>query len=570
MTTSRIMNHLTNHLTNRLTNRLPHRLTNRLAVVSFAMLSSSALVATSGCSKTVAVELALVEPCDQTNGALNGASSFSVATSVQNKDGTSSDDVITFNKDQGAQPVNVTLGNVIVTVKAFAEDITAGGGASAVPQAVGRSMPLLIEEISADRTALLTIGKLESFGKTTNAAGECTAMTKDAPVPGRHGHTATFVAGLNQVLIVGGAVINQEGTETFLDSAELWDPTTGEFEEIDLGPPARAFHAATALPDGRVLITGGLGVVSGQVVSLQNAEIFDPATKEFSATFFLKQQRAHHTATLMVGAGIVAIVGGCAGNGTADLCTPTQAGNGNNGVSTDLITPVETFDVATGVATVAIPADLTLLTGRAFHQATSLENGPQTLLVVSGGANASGAVCDVELFRATGGELARVDGGPITTSFPANKCPARHAAVSVIDPATNQPKALFIGGQTVATEGRPQGLGTVDVFEFTTTSGVIPFAPLLNARAGHNAATLADNSVLIVGGSTGTGSIAEMLRPQPGTGVIAASVLQGGPSQGRENAALALLPSNQVFWSGGMTIVAPVQTVATTELFFGP
>lgn len=541
---------------------------NRHFALSLASLVALVALTGAGCSKTVAVELALVEPCDQTNGALNGASSFSVATSALNSDGTSSDDVITFNKDQGAQPVNVTLGNVVVTVKAFAEDITAGGGASAVPQAVGRSMPLLIDALSGDQRALLTIGKLESFGKTTNAEGACTAMTKDAPLPGRHGHTATFVPGLNQVLIVGGAVMNAEGTESFLDTAELWDPATGEFEPLELGGPARAFHAATALPDGRVLITGGLGVVSNAVVTLGLAEVFDPLTKEFS-TFALKQARAHHTSTLMVGAGLVAIVGGCTGGGVADLCSTTQAGSGNNGVSTDLLVPVETFDIAEGVATSAIDNNLSLITGRAFHQATSLENGPQTLLVISGGANASGNVCDVELFRATGGDLARVDGGPIETEFPANRCPARHAAVSVIDPTTLQPKALFIGGQTVATEGRPQGLGTVDIFEFTTTGGVAAFAPLLNARAGHNAATLADNSVLIVGGSSGTGTVAEILRPQPGTGIIAASVLQEGPTQGREKAALAVLPSNQVFWSGGVTIVAPFQTVATSELFFG-
>jgi len=46
--------------------------------------------------------------------------------------------------------------------------------------------------------------------------------------------------------------------------------------------------------------------------------------------------------------------------------------------------------------------------------------------------------------------------------------------------------------------------------------------------------------------------------------------LQGPPGQGRDKGALAVLPSNQVLYSGGVTLVAPVQTVATTEIFFGP
>lgn len=524
-----------------------------------------------GCSKTVAINLELIEPCDQTNQALNGASSFSIASQGSNVDGTSTDDVITFNSDQGPQPLNVTLGDVTVTVKAFADDITAGGGASAVPQAVGRSMPIKIEPVSGDQTAIITVGKLDTFGKTTNADGECTSLTAGADIPGRHGHTATFVPQLNRVLIYGGAIMGPDGPddERLLSTAELWDPATGEYEPLDGTAGARAYHAATALPDGRVFISGGFGVVSGSLVTLTTAEIFDPTTQEFS-TIALKQPRAHHTSTLMAGPGLVVLVGGCVGTGAADLCTPTQAGNGNRGISTDLIAKVETFDISQNITTVALADTVSLQRGRAFHQATSLENGQQTLLVVSGGVDPDGPVCDVELFRATGADLAVVDPGLINTTFPANQCPARHAAVSVLDAASNQPKALFIGGQTVATGGEPQGPGQANVFEFTTTGGIAPFAPLLQGRAGHNAATLADNSVIVVGGTTSTGPVAEVFRPQAGTGVIASSVLQGAPGQARENGALAVLPTNQVLWTGGVTIVEPVQTVATAELFFGP
>lgn len=540
---------------------------------SFTVLTSLASIsALSSCSKTVSVDLALVEPCDQTNQALNGISSFSIATQGSNIDGTPTDDVVTFTTEQGPQALAVNLGEVIVEVKAFADDITGGGGATALPQAIGRTMPLPITEQSTDTTAVVLAGRTDTFGRTTNAAGECTVMTAGAPVPGRHGHTATFVPVLNQVLIFGGAVITADGSEAFLASAELWDPATGEFEAIDLGTgPGRAYHAATALPDGRVLITGGIGTISGAQVSIQLGEIFDPATKEFTS-LLLKQPRAHHTSTLMEGSNLVAIVGGCTGGGAADLCTSTQAGAGNRGPSTNLITTIETFDITTGnVATADVPAINGLEVGRAFHQATSLENGPNTILVVTGGANSDGPVCGIELFRADNGSLARLPSPNINVTFPTAptpKCPVRHAAVSVIG-AGEQPKVIIIGGQTQAAAGAPAGPGQVDIFEFTTTSGLAPLATLVNARAGLNAATLADNSVIIVGGSTGAGPTAEILRPAPGTGLITSSVLQGGPAQGREKGALAVLPTNQVLFSGGHTLVAPLTSVATAELFFG-
>lgn len=527
-------------------------------------------LAVSSCTKVVSVDLALVEPCDQTNQALNGISSFSVATKGSNIDGTPTDDLITFTAEQGPQALGVSLGDVVVEVKAFADDITTGGAASALAQAVGRTMPLPITEASGDISAVVMVGKVDTFGKTTNAAGDCTSMTVDAPVPGRHGHTATFVPVLNQVLIFGGAVFLADGSESFLASAELWDPATGEFEPLALGAgsPGRAFHAATALPDGRVLISGGIGTISGQVQAIQLAEIFNPATKEFSS-LLLKQARAHHTSTLMEGAGLVALVGGCVGSGAADLCTSTQAGAGNRGPSTNLVTTVETFDIAEGtVATVQVLNASGLEVGRAFHQATSLENGSNTILVVSGGANSEGPVCGIELFRADGGALTRLPAPNINITFPTDKCPVRHAAVSVIG-ADSQPKVIVIGGQNQAAAGAPAGPGQVDIFEFTTTSGLAPLATLVNGRAGHNAARMLDNSVIIVGGSTGVGPTAEILRPAPGTGVITSSVLQGGPAQARDDGALAVLPTNQVLYSGGHTLVAPIASVATAELFFG-
>ena len=57
-----------------------------------------------------------------------------------------------------------------------------------------------------------------------------------------------------RVLIVGG----RDSTNTYLASAEIYNPATGQFTPAgSLTTGARALHTATLLQDGRVLVTGG-------------------------------------------------------------------------------------------------------------------------------------------------------------------------------------------------------------------------------------------------------------------------------------------------------------------------
>src|SRR3989304_3433134 len=58
---------------------------------------------------------------------------------------------------------------------------------------------------------------------------------------------------------------------------------------------ARGEHTATLLPNGKVLVTGGLG--EGGI--LYSAEVYDPATGTFNVTGSLGAARGKHTATLL-------------------------------------------------------------------------------------------------------------------------------------------------------------------------------------------------------------------------------------------------------------------------------
>jgi WD40 repeat protein len=116
-----------------------------------------------------------------------------------------------------------------------------------------------------------------------------------------------------KVLIAGGTSY-YNGQYTVEKSAQIYDPSTGQFGNVPGGNmgTARDSHTATLLPDGKVLLAGGLTPYPPYPDVLQStdsAELYDPATGKFSPTASLQGGRAHHTATLLTN-GKVLIAGG--------------------------------------------------------------------------------------------------------------------------------------------------------------------------------------------------------------------------------------------------------------------
>jgi hypothetical protein len=135
---------------------------------------------------------------------------------------------------------------------------------------------------------------------------------------GRESHTATLLKD-GSVLVASG-IIPTVLSWSPLSSAEIYDPSTNSFSRVGDMNVARTEHAATLLPDGKVLITGGY-----YSTAVQTAEIFDPATNSFALIGNMSIARARHTATLLPSGKVLVVGGQVRGPTVADLYDPATA-----------------------------------------------------------------------------------------------------------------------------------------------------------------------------------------------------------------------------------------------------
>jgi len=150
----------------------------------------------------------------------------------------------------------------------------------------------------------------------------------------RAGHSATLLPN-GQVLAAGG-----EGTTGFLNSAELYDPSKGKWTVTGSMASSRLGHSAALLPNGLVLVAGGIGNITdtGVVTVTATAELYNPSTGQWTATGSLNTAR-YGAGTALLQDGEVLVAGGVNPmDGTlasAELYDPTKGTWKNTGSMND-------------------------------------------------------------------------------------------------------------------------------------------------------------------------------------------------------------------------------------------
>ncbi|MGN6672160.1 MAG: Kelch repeat-containing protein, partial [Thermomicrobiales bacterium] len=202
------------------------------------------------------------------------------------------------------------------------------------------------------------------------------------PALGRSHHTATLLPN-GQVLVVGGDTTDAAGTDAITPTAELYDPASNSWTPAGALAVPRGDHTATMLPNGQVLITGGETQAGGGDTALTSAaEVFDAASRTWTATGALTTGRARHTATLLPD-GRVLVVGGETPDSRGDRVTFIAAGASRH-LAMAASSSAEIYDPATRTWTPAA----SLTTPRFGQTAMLLTDG--SVLVVGGSATADG------------------------------------------------------------------------------------------------------------------------------------------------------------------------------------
>jgi N-acetylneuraminic acid mutarotase len=115
-------------------------------------------------------------------------------------------------------------------------------------------------------------GVIKNTAEVYNPASNTFTLLSSTMNTPRHRHEATLLDN-GRVLICGG----EPSTPTELNTAEIFDPFTESFNEVNSLNNARFDFASQKLNDGRILITGGADDTGSGSIAISGAEIFNPS-----------------------------------------------------------------------------------------------------------------------------------------------------------------------------------------------------------------------------------------------------------------------------------------------------
>jgi hypothetical protein len=323
-------------------------------------------------------------------------------------------------------------------------------------------------------------------------------------------HTATLLLN-GRVLVAGGiSTIDDSGGGVVTGTTELYTPATNTWRAAAPMLHPRAFHTAVRLKSGRVLVVGGSGADL-----YPPPEIYTPWTNQWTAAAPTIHQRSTVTATLLLN-GKVFVFGADDQCGTPEIYTPWT----NTWAEAASIDP-------NGVAPCAGQTAVRLLNGR---------------VLIHGGTDSQGA-----------GFTPSFEYRPITDSwfFPIVGSPFVHFGHAMTLLSTG--RVLLAGGTCRLCTGGDKGAWLYSALTSSWTST----GPMTFGRESHVIAPLSGGRALVAGGfalldpsddATLNGASAEVFDPSTGLWTRVADM---HTSRIRGHSA-TLLPNGRVLLIGGL------------------
>ncbi len=321
-------------------------------------------------------------------------------------------------------------------------------------------------------------------------------------IAARDGNTATMLTD-GKVLVAGGY-----GTGGPLNSAELYNPSTGTWTATGSMVTNRYNHTATLLLDGRVLVSGG-DSTGGE---LSSAEIYTPSNGTWTATGSLGTGREGHTATLLPD-GRVLVAGG--------------QGSINRLSSSELYTPSNGTWTVTGSMGI----------DRHEHTATLLPDGR---VLVAGRYETDGYPSSTEIYNPSNGTWT--------------------ATAAMVSNRYWHTSTLLPDGKVLVAGGHGSNVGDLSSAElYNPSNGTWKASAAMKAKRSNSIMTLLpDGKVFVAGGSYAIDpyiSSAELYSPSNGTWTAT-----GALGTGRRSHTATLLPNGKVLVAGGNGTGGPLSS----------
>ena len=379
---------------------------------------------------------------------------------------------------------------------------------------------------SSTTTSVERVGKWEEVGPL---------------VEGRGGHTATLL-GDGTVLVAGGSAGGEDVDG--LRTAERFDPATGRWRPAGIMSTARAGHAATLLPDGTVLVTGG--------VRLATAEVYDPVADSWAEAPAMSVARNGHTVTLLRDGRVLAV------GGFPALDTPPAA-------------TAEVYDPAARRWSPAGP----MAGGRGYHAATVLGDG-RVLVSAGNAANLSRQVTSASTTTTTAGfttQPTSAGGGEVATAEVFDPASGAWSPTGDLGAARSAHTATLLpDGRVLVTGGFSPGGVVASAEVYDPAAGTWAAGEAMpSPRAIHTATLLRNGQVLVLGGRSGTGgSVLSAILPSAGLYDPAAGKWRAATDMEsrRVSHSATLFADGRVLVTGGLTEEG---AVSSAEVFaLGP